>query len=478
MALSISQQNVPGREEKIEQLERILQSRTFQGSESLKAFLRFVVMRAVNEQDMHLKEYTIATEVFGRHTNYDSRVDSVVRVQAGRLRTKIHGYYTTEGRDDRIIIDLPKGHYYPVFSYVEMAHDPVTLAAVVATEAPITIQPSTDTTAPPPPDSRVEESRPSPAGVFNDRARLAIIGLLFLTTALGLATVYYRSEAKKQTELFAITAAPATNGAPDWAGPLWNQFLISPQPILVAYSNTLFQGRAETGMKVLKSFDALGQDSPSASATQKSVTAVDSNGPTITDHYTGVGEVMGVYLLGDFLRHVNHSFKVKRSLLMTWDDFKSENIIILGSPAENLLLRDFPRVQDFVFKTLTDAHNRPKYGIANLRPRPREQSTYMVKEEGSSTSQYVEDYATVSMLRGIDGNRKLWVLAGITTFGTQAAVEYVTKPEYVKEMISRLNTNANPQSPVLPSNYQVLLKVQVKDGVPVQISYVTHHVLE
>src|SRR5215210_4000844 len=104
-----------GKEQKLEQLERVLHSRTLQNSESLKAFLRFVVEKTVADRDVLLKEYTIATEVFGRNSDYDPRIDSVVRVQAGRLRTKLQEYYTTEGKGDPVVIDLPKGHYHPVF---------------------------------------------------------------------------------------------------------------------------------------------------------------------------------------------------------------------------------------------------------------------------------------------------------------------------------------------------------------------------
>ena len=106
----------PGKEQKIEQLERILHSRTLQNSENLKAFLRFVVEKTLADEAVQLKEYTIATEVFGRRTDYDPRIDSVVRVQAGRLRTKLQEYYTAEGKNDQIVIDLPKGHYHPVFT--------------------------------------------------------------------------------------------------------------------------------------------------------------------------------------------------------------------------------------------------------------------------------------------------------------------------------------------------------------------------
>src|SRR5215211_42065 len=113
------------REQKLEQLKKVLQSRTLQNSESLKAFLRFVVEKTLDDEGVLLKEYTIATEVFGRNDDYDPRIDSVVRVQAGRLRTKLHEYYTTEGKSDQIVIDLPKGHYHPVFNcpHPESVHE-------------------------------------------------------------------------------------------------------------------------------------------------------------------------------------------------------------------------------------------------------------------------------------------------------------------------------------------------------------------
>ena len=81
------------------------------------------------------------------------------------------------------------------------------------------------------------------------------------------------------------------------------------------------------------------------------------------------------------------------------------------------------------------------------------------------------------MLRGLGARHRLLLLAGITTFGTQAAAEYVTQPEYVEELIAHLDTASKGEPPRLPSYYQALVKVKVIGGVPVQISYVTHHVL-
>lgn len=106
-----------------------------------------------------------------------------------------------------------------------------------------------------------------------------------------------------------------------------------------------------------------------------------------------------------------------------------------------------------------------------------EQAHYTSKQFGPSPSQISEDFAVVSVLKGLSERNRLMILAGINTFGTQAAVEYVTQPEYLRDLTSHLNIAPPGEAPQFPSYYQVVLKVKVSGGVPIQISYVTHHVL-
>lgn len=187
---------------------------------------------------------------------------------------------------------------------------------------------------------------------------------------------------------------------------------------------------------------------------------------------------MGVYFLSDFFARIHHPFRVKRSLLLTWDDAKIENIIVLGSPAENLFLKELPQKQDFVFRPLKDETNNRWLAIINTNPKNGEQEHYISTQLGPSPSQISEDYAVISVLKGLSERNHLIILAGINTFGTQAAVEYVTKPEYMRDLIAHLNIAPPGQPPQLPSYYQVLLKVKVSSGVPIQITYVTHHALD
>jgi eukaryotic-like serine/threonine-protein kinase len=97
------------------QLERLLASTALRYSERLSRFLKFVVEQALAGHADQLKESVLAIEIFDRHSSYDSRVDSVVRVEARRLREKLDKYYKADGLEDAVIIELPKGSYVPEF---------------------------------------------------------------------------------------------------------------------------------------------------------------------------------------------------------------------------------------------------------------------------------------------------------------------------------------------------------------------------
>lgn len=92
-------------------LERILQSRCFQQAGRASEFLRFVVEQTLAGSGQRLKGYTIGVEVFGRPADFDAQSDALVRVEAGRLRRRLVEYYASEGADDPVRIDLPRGSY-------------------------------------------------------------------------------------------------------------------------------------------------------------------------------------------------------------------------------------------------------------------------------------------------------------------------------------------------------------------------------
>src|SRR5262245_35714150 len=78
-------------------------------------FLRFTVEQTIQGQTDSLKESVLGMEVFDKTTSFDPRTDTIVRVEARRLRSKLKEYYETHGRQDPLLIEFPKGSYVPTF---------------------------------------------------------------------------------------------------------------------------------------------------------------------------------------------------------------------------------------------------------------------------------------------------------------------------------------------------------------------------
>src|SRR5712664_4658867 len=103
------------RAQQLAQVEKLLASHALHGSESLCKLLQYLAAHSFEHPGVSPKEYPIATEVFGRQKDFDPHVDSMVRVQAGRLRAKLAEYYASEGADDQIMVEFPKGTYALTF---------------------------------------------------------------------------------------------------------------------------------------------------------------------------------------------------------------------------------------------------------------------------------------------------------------------------------------------------------------------------
>ena len=97
------------------QCDRILASKGFSGSKRQSAFLEYVVNATLEGKLDRLKEFTLGIEVFDKDETFDPSIDSIVRVEATRLRSKLSEYYVGEGQADSVRISIPKGHYVPVF---------------------------------------------------------------------------------------------------------------------------------------------------------------------------------------------------------------------------------------------------------------------------------------------------------------------------------------------------------------------------
>ncbi len=104
-----------------EQLNRIVASPHFADTTRMKRFLTHLVSEALSGRSDRLKGYALGIDVFDKPEDFDPTIDTIVRVQANKMRSRLDLYYAQEGREDPVRIRIPKGSYAPVF---EIAFDP------------------------------------------------------------------------------------------------------------------------------------------------------------------------------------------------------------------------------------------------------------------------------------------------------------------------------------------------------------------
>jgi hypothetical protein len=400
-----------GREQCFQQIEKLTKSHSLHSSESLCKLLRYLAEHSLDHPGIALKEYQIATEVLGRPAGFDPQSDSTVRVQAGRLRVKLAEYYAQEGLSDPVLVEIPRGSYALSFS--------------LRPSKPNLQVPVTHTFEFP---ERKTEVLPS----YRGWAIAIVVISILLASSMVANAVFLAQRSHAQ--------ANGTPTAPPELQLFWNGFVTSPQQPWVIFSNGSFVGRPETGMRYFN-----------PTADKRSF---------ILDHYTGVGEVLAIHQLDHVFEMLNRPLRVKRGALFSLDDAKNNDLIFVGSPSENLTLLDIPGTRDFVFRRLDSGPRRGDLAVMNVHPQKGEPEYFLGTPPNQPTT---EDYAIVSLLPGLDPSRSILILAGATTIGTQAAVEYVCRDDDLKTLLRRLTVSR----PADLKPFEAVLRVKITHGVPV-----------
>jgi hypothetical protein len=392
------------------QIDRLLSSHALHGSESLCKLLRYLADHALDHPGASPKEYQIATEVFGRPSNFDPHLDSTVRVQAGRLRGKLAEYYATEGPDDPILVDVPRGTYALTFH-----------------ERPAGAGRNHG--------SGLQES-PSEAGQA-PRTWFAAVILVSVVLAAVVAVATDRLLNRRTAE---ARLTSASLDAPVAFHVFWRGFLTGPQEPWVIFSNAAFVGRPYTGMRYYN--------------------RAKDRGAVILDHYTGVGEVLAVHALDGVFAKLRQQIRVKRGSLFSLDDAKNNDLIFIGSPSENLTLLELPNTQQFIFNQITSGSRMGTMEIINVHPESGEPKEFLPTTPDETLT---EDYSIIALKRGLNPTHSVLILAGATTIGTQAAVEYVCLQNSLEELLLRLSvSNSGELKP-----FEAVIRVKVARGVPV-----------
>ena len=407
--MAVTHSFVIAREQCFQQIERLTKSHSLRGSESLCKLLRYLAEHSLDHPGIALKEYQIATEVLGRPQGFDPQSDSTVRVQAGRLRVKLTEYYGQEGANDPVLVEIPKGSYALTFQLRSKAGIPVATIPQMAV---------------------AEKKEIPPQGRRGWVIAVLILSLLLVASLAVSATLLLRGR----------TATLSGLTVPEPIQTFWSRFANGAQQPWVIFSNGSFVGRPETGMRYLN-----------PATDQKEF---------VLDHYTGVGEVLAIHQLDLVFSQLNRPLRVKRGALFSLDDAKNNNLIFVGSPSENLTLLDIPGTREFVFRRLDSGPRKGDLAVVNVHPAAGEPTMFLATPAHQAT---VEDYAVIALTPGLDSAHWILILAGNSTFGTQAAVEYVCHEDSLRELLQKLKVT----KPADLKPFEALIHIKIAHGVPV-----------
>ena len=417
-------------------------------SPKLREFLLYIVNCALRDRPEEATEQQIGVHVFGRRPGYNSGDDSIVRSQARLLRMKLRAYFEGEGAHETTIIEIPKGHYLPVFQDRDSS-------------IPSSIQRSGEDLL-----AHAAEGPDMEAGDAHLAQGAEVLPPLHshsngngLPQELAAATANSSDDTRNRRRfglghplvltLLVLTALAVgllagllipRHRATSWssADPFWSPFLSTPTPPLVIYSNPVFRGTPGTGLYLADPDQA----QPSEIAGQASSHADET--------YTGIGEAEAIYTLTRFFDQHLAAFTLKRSRLVTWDEAKSRSLIFVGASSQNTALRDLPSLTEFTVSLDPDGHGY----LVNQHPAPGEANRFPAI---GATS---EEFAIIALLPGLEPGKRVLIFSGLTTLGTQAAVEFACRPENWATLLRQAGVSSRLAQP-----FEAVLEIRVSKGV-------------
>jgi hypothetical protein len=421
------------------QIDRILHSDEFRSSEVLRRLLAYLADKAVSGQADQLKEYIIAIEGLGKPSSYDPQHNSAVRIQIGRLRQKLAEYYRMEGKEDDIIIDLPKGRFRLTCEHRDCrSHLSAEPAAAVET---------------PRHEPPLKENQRS---LFQGSWGVFAVGALLILTGI----TYFAVRAWNGRNTLVV------NGMTPELGKLWAPFVNSKRPLIISIEDPLFaEVRSNPGVYFRDRSMNEWKDVVNSSVVKTLTSTLNQTDIQPSRYYTAFGEVEASFMLGRLLGPHEQNFQMVRTSQLSWQSLSDNNVLFVG-------------VQNLFFDQLRGMPIEPQIvpeleGIRNVHPAAGEQALY-ADQYSTAPSEEGVMYALVTHLAGPLGHNDVESFTSVRSAGYVAAVQWFTDPSSARIVVSRLES-ANKGK--MPRYYQVLLKVKFKDNVPTETTYVLGRIL-
>jgi hypothetical protein len=399
------------------QLNLILQDPSFRSSKRSVQFLKYVVEKTLNGQAEQIKERTIGVDVFGRSPSYDTNEDHVVRTAAVELRKRLTIYYSDEKHRTELRMSLVPGSYIPQFT------------------------PAT------------QNSEVGGMGSHNDPAqhaepRMASTTLLESHPGIQAATseTPRKHRVNRSYVIYAVVTSTLLFGILGyrWLSPtnaqnlFWKPVLDTPGSVLLAV------GDVPNGPPTL-SVPTGDQEYP-IPVVQKTPSQIVPFGDAVT-----IARVVGT------LESKGKNVIIRREGASTFSDLREGAVVLVGAFNNEWSLR-LTRQLRYSLALDFDKHLIYIRDAKNPSSRSWSWATNLPRDhQGSAGHPVLQDYALVSRIWNSDTGHVVVVIGGLYTYGTEAAGEFLTKPQLMQE-IARAVPLADPHR-----NLQIVLATTVTD---------------
>lgn len=399
------------------ELKRVGGSAAFRGSHRCRAFLEFVVAKALDGDAESLKERTVAVGVFGRDAAADLGDDSIVRVAAHEVRKRLVQYYLDEGEAGPVRIELPAGAYVPVFHSTSLGASP--LPERLAEAEPL-------------------GTVPRPARPWRRWAVAAVL----LAAVAALAAWRWLAVPAGDFDAF------------------WRPAMEQEAPVVLALAHPLVY-HPSTRANLLDESQTGATGPPQQRVLNVRPELLDgSDFVPVFDQYVGFGDTVAALRLATLFGQRSHPVRVKLASKLDFADLRDSATVLIGAFTNRWTME---LSQNFRYKLAFNEFRKPC--IIDTQTGKRQWSPDKA-DDGSSH----EDYIVICRMPRSPTGRFIVIGAGFMQHGTQEAGRILADPEALTPLLKRLPAGWRDR------NIELVLHSQVVGDAPTLPELVGSHV--
>lgn len=398
-----------------EQLSRIVASLPFSTSKRYPAFLSHVVEKWLAGESDRLKERILGIEVFHRDTDYDTNSDPVVRITAGEVRKRLAQYYYDPDHSDELHIELPAGSYVPqVRPRLEKAEpEPIPIFDTVTLTQPEPIAPNV------------------PSGERTERSPVAYWALA-TCLAIGLLLGILFSRLYRSYRAASASAAEPLAGIDQF----WQPILSAPGPIWLCIGQVYASSLQLQPNGARSRFDT--PDQLSATNQRPFTFSNLANASTLA-------RVAGV------LQSRSKSYSIHGETDTTFSDLAASPSVLIGAYDNDWTIRLADQLR---YRFEMNPTTKEQWISDQQNPGQRIGDRVF----GQQLSETKTVYALISRVRDQTTNQMVMAIAGVSSFGTTVAGDFVSGPAYLEDFAKHAPQNWQRE------NLQIIIGADVVDG--------------